>query len=258
MLILHMIPMPDTSNVFLAFSGEGILLIAIVAIAIFVWIAISRARDARIKAMGLLASELGLQFNSNDNTMHNERFKQFACFQTGTRQTAYNTMTGSLSMGGEATEVLIGDFRYTVRQQSGKHQSTKIIRFSYALLRIPYGQTPSVLIRREHFFDKLAAFFGFDDIDFESVEFSKKFKVGSSHKRFAWDLIDQGMMEYLLGTDSPPIELEDGWVCLTQKSKWSPDQFRAIIEFANGFMDRWPQHTRRGLLEGRYRGEDSE
>ena len=62
----------------------------------------------------------------------------------------------------------------------------------------PFRNVPDLLIRPEGFFDKVAGAFGFDDIDFESEEFSRAFFVKSSDKRFAYDVLHPRMLELLM------------------------------------------------------------
>jgi hypothetical protein len=53
--------------------------------------------------------------------------------------------------------------------------------------------TPSLLIRREDIGDKLIGGLGFDDIDFESEEFSRDFWVKSDNRRHAYGVIHPRM-----------------------------------------------------------------
>ena len=55
----------------------------------------------------------------------------------------------------------------------------------------------------------------FDDIDFESDEFSRKFYVQSSDRKFAYDVLHPRMMEFLLQTTPPMIDVEGGALCLS-------------------------------------------
>ena len=64
----------------------------------------------------------------------------------------------------------------------------------------------SVSIRAEHWGDKLVQAIGFDDIDFESAEFSRKFFVKSPDKRWAYDVIHQETMDYLLQAPDAAVE----------------------------------------------------
>ncbi|MCZ6810529.1 MAG: hypothetical protein O7D97_00875, partial [Planctomycetota bacterium] len=98
---------------------------------------------------------------------------------------------------------------------------------------------PDLLIRREGMFDKLAGAFGFDDIDFESAEFSKRFYVKSPDKRFAYDVIHPRMMEFLLGGDPPTVDIEAGRCCLSDgRHHWSPEGFGATLNWVIEFFDR--------------------
>ena len=186
----------------------------------------------RIAALQSLADRLGLQFSPGANSHHDERFAQFAIFRVGTNRTAYNTLSGTKTIGGQEQSVVMGDFRYTVESGSGKNRRRVTRRFSYVLVGVPHEDVPDLLVRREHFFDKVTDFFGFDDIDFESVEFSRRFRVSSSNKRFAWDLLDPRMMDFLMSEDSPVVDMEGGWMCLADARVWSTETFSERLDFA--------------------------
>ena len=53
----------------------------------------------------------------------------------------------------------------------------------------------------------MGEFFGFDDIDFESDEFSREFCVKAADRRWAFDVIHQATMEFLLAAPRFTIEL---------------------------------------------------
>jgi hypothetical protein len=79
-----------------------------------------------------------------------------------------------------------------------------------------------LVIAREGFFSKVAQAFGYDDIDFESHEFSRKFCVRSPDKKFAYDFCNARMMEYLLANDDLTIELDQDTLALTFNSRLDP------------------------------------
>ena len=116
---------------------------------------------------------------------------------------------------------------------------------------------PDVLLRREGLFDRMAGALGFDDIDFESVEFSRRFHVKSSDKRFAYDLIDAGMMQFLLqdgdGLDGrqPCVDLGDDALCVWygQSTRLDPPHLVALLRWGNEFFRRWPRMLRARLDE---------
>ena len=53
------------------------------------------------------------------------------------------------------------------------------------IVQLPWSGILETIVRPEHVFDRLASFLGFDDIDFESVEFSKRFMVKFADRKFA-------------------------------------------------------------------------
>jgi hypothetical protein len=121
-------------------------------------------------------------------------------------------------------------------------------RFSYLIWHTPFARVPDVLIRRENVLDKLAGAFGFDDIDFESAEFSRKFCVKSPDKRFAYDLISAQMMEFLLRGKPPTIDMERGRICIVDGTRrWKAEEFRGRLGWVREFMDLWPDHVTHDL-----------
>jgi hypothetical protein len=148
---------------------------------------------------------------------------------------------------GDACRLRIGDFRYKVTHSNGKTTSTTAYRFSYLIAHPPWA-TPALLVRPEGVFDKVAAAFGFDDIDFESVEFSKRFYVKSEDKRFAYDVLHPRMMEFLLAERPPMIDIESGALCVTDGShRWTPAQYEQKIAFVRRFCELWPRHLLQDL-----------
>jgi hypothetical protein len=99
------------------------------------------------------------------------------------------------------------DYHYETHSTDSKgHRQTHHHYFSCFLLHLPRS-FPELVIAREGFFSKVAQAFGYDDIDFESHEFSRKFCVRSPDKKFAYDICNARMMEYLLANDDLTIEL---------------------------------------------------
>jgi hypothetical protein len=197
-----------------------------------------RAAKKRREALGALAGQLGLDFDpSTDPTFHSRY--EHALFSRGHSRKAYNVLRGKYPIADHQFDVVMGDYRYTTG--SGKNQTTH--RRSIMLLTPTYSPVKSLLLRREWLGDKLLGALGFDDIDFESEEFSRKFLVKSDDKQFAYAVIDPRMIDFLLQTTPPHVELRDG-VCLLYEgmsSRWSPDEFRKNLAWANEFFQLWPE-----------------
>ncbi len=197
------------------------------------------AAKKRRAEMQALAQELGWRFSPGRDSSHDEEYAHFEIFRRGHGRVAFNTLFGSLEIDGRGYPAKAGDFRYKV--SSGKN--TSVYTFSYLIFHVPFMRTPNLLIRPEGIFDKIAGALGFDDIDFESEAFSRRFHVKSSDRRFAYDVIHPRMMEYLLGVRTPMIDIEQGRCCLSDgRARWKPQDFRNSIRFLREFFDLWPDH----------------
>ena len=69
-----------------------------------------------------------------------------------------------------------------------------------------------LIIRPENFLDKIAEFVGFDDIDFELTEFSSKFYVKAPDRKWAYEVLHQATMEFLLESPRFTLEMAGPWV----------------------------------------------
>ena len=168
---------------------------------------------------GLCADELNWQFDADEDYAYDSEFSQFSIFCHGSSRYAYNTLRGGLRFGDEAWPARMGDYHYQTTSHNGKTTTTHHHHFSYLLVELPYPSLPDLRIRREGIFDALAGAFGFDDIDFESAEFSKRFHVKSADKKFAYDVCYPPMMEFLLASEPPAMEIDGGVCCLYRRQQ---------------------------------------
>ncbi len=202
------------------------------------------AQKKRREEMAALAAQLGWRFDPAKDKSHDDEYAHFEIFRRGHSRCAYNTLTGELTIDERNYPAKMGDFVYKITTSTGKSTQTTTYRFSYLILHLPFANVPDLLIRREGMFDKLAGAFGFDDIDFESAEFSKRFHVKSPDKKFAYDVIHPRMMEYLLASDPPTVDIEMRRCCLSNgRSRWSPQEFNATLSWVADFLDHWPDHV---------------
>ena len=221
-----------------------ILLVALgIAVVIVGGVLAYKAEQARLAALRAFAASMGWTFEPRRNTRHDDEHRHFSPFQRGTNRYAFNTMSGPIEIDGRAFHARMGDFHYQVTRSNGKTTHTSHYRFSYLILQTPFGDRTDLRVRREGVLDKVAGAMGFDDIDFESAEFSRKFHVQSRDKRFAYDLITPDMMEFLLSGLPGAIELERGEFLLTDGvSRWNPEHYPPMLTWAVGFFERWPRH----------------
>jgi hypothetical protein len=118
------------------------------------------------------------------------------------------------------------DYHYQVTTHDKNGSHTTHYRFSFFILQLP-AFFPDLTIRHESFLLKVAEVFGYQDIKFESAEFSKAFNVRSPDKKFAYDVCNAKMMEYLLANRDLSIEIENQALALAFDTCLSAEQ----IEF---------------------------
>lgn len=223
-------------------GGILIVLLVVAAVAGLAMFAAKKERERR-EELRLLAADLGLSFDPA-RRRGEEQYRGFAPFQQGHSRCALNTMEGVVECIGRPFGALMGDFEYKVTSHNGKTTTTTTHHFSYLMLRVPLRDLPDLAIRPEGFFDKIAGAIGFDDIDFESAEFSRKFLVKSAEKRFAYDVVDPRMMEFLLANPRRQVQLAGGSLLLSDGARrWSGADFRDRIAFVRAFFEHWPEHV---------------
>jgi len=202
------------------------------------------AAQKRRAELSALAAELGWSFSADSDYSFDSRYAEFDCFQSGNDRYAYNLLQGNLQVGEAAWPAVMGDYHYeTESRDKDGNTTTHNHYFSFLVVHLPFANAPDLFIRHEGFFDKVKRALGFDDIDFESAEFSKRFYVKSNDKKFAYDVIHPAMMEFLLTGQPPAIDIRQGRCCLVDNtSDWPPEKFRVNVTFAKQFFERWPKY----------------
>lgn len=212
-------------------QGPFIVLVVIAFAAILV-IGIYAAAQRR-KELAAWARRRGLRFDPSKNRSLDDAFPEFRCLRRGSSRFGYNTCSGKI----DGLDVAAFDYHYTTG--SGKNRSTH--RFSAVIVDAPLPLKP-LLIRREGLLDKFTSFLGFDDIDFESAEFSRDFFVKSPDRKWAYDVIHTRMMEYLMGAPEFSIQFDTGHVIVWRNRRFKPRDFDEALDMVRGILDRLPDY----------------
>jgi hypothetical protein len=162
------------------------------------------AAKKRREELGTLAGRLGLNFSPDHDRNLPARFAFLDRLAKGSNRYAFNVMSGPFA----GQTVLAFDYHYETHSTDSKgRRRTQHHYFSFFILLLR-ANFPELTIAPEGIFSKVAQAFGYDDIDFESHEFSRKFCVRSKDKKFAYDVCHVRFMEYLLGNQDLSIEFE--------------------------------------------------
>lgn len=223
--------------------GDFFLLFLGVAVAVLIFWGMTVMERERRNALETVAAGLGLSFDpESDRSLH--RSFGHSIFGKGHSQKAANTLWGVLTLAGYPIDVRMGDFRYVTGH--GKQRQTH--NLSYALFKLPFVGTPELLIRKENLGDKLVGGIGFDDIDFESAEFSRRFLVKSPDRRWAYDVLHQKTMELMLARPNFTLDFQGSQVMAYRDNKTlSTGEFSAALQLITGILDNLPESVVREL-----------
>jgi hypothetical protein len=184
----------------------GMMFVFIIGALLVIGLGIYSAIAARKRREELfeLAARLGLDFSAERDYGLAERFDFLDKLAQGENRYAFNILSGRYRQN----DVLVFDYHYETHSTDSKgNRQTDHHYFSFFILLLPIT-FPELKITREGLFSKLARAFGYEDIDFESAEFSRRFCVRSKDRKFAYDVCNAQMMEYLLANSDLSVEIE--------------------------------------------------
>lgn len=165
-------------------------------------------------------------------------FPGLKVFQKGHSRLAKNIIKGEF----EGHPVILMDYRYVVGH--GKNRSTH--NRGVVILQCDFPTVP-LFIRRENPMDRVGEFFGADDIDFESSEFSRKFYVKSADRKWAFDVVHTRTMEYLLQAPSFMIEFGFGEIAVYKTGFCDPGSYEGALQMAAKLHDLIPDFVVRQM-----------
>ena len=195
--------------------------------------------QARKRREGLfeLAQRLGLDFSPAEDREIADRYGFLKELAEGENRYACNVLSGTY----QQNQVLAFDYHYETYTEGKGGRQTHHHWFSFFILTLP-AVFPDLTIRRENFLTKVAEVFGYQDIKFESAEFSKAFCVRSPDKKFAYDVCNAQMMEYLLVNRDLSVEIENQVLALAFNTRLSVEQIAANLQRQVELRSRLPQY----------------
>jgi hypothetical protein len=193
---------------------EPLIVVGFIALFLVVAIVGHLAAQKRRAAMMAVATRLGLSFDPGKDRRMARRFGFLDRLHQGSNRYAFNLLSGLYA----GHDVTLFDYHY----QTGSGKDTHHYYFSFFILRLPMF-FPELTIQPEGLFSKIAQALGYDDIDFESHEFSRKFCVRSKDKKFAYDVCNARMIEYLLANPDLLIEIEQDSLAVSFRRRLAPE-----------------------------------
>ena len=103
--------------------------------------------------------------------------------------------------------------------------------------------TPNSLLKRLSAFgiEEGRGTFGMSTVKFELDAFNQAYRIRSKDAKWAFGIIDQEMMEWLLKQKKHTVELAPGGATVSTWFTLSPEQFEQQLDFCIQFIDRFPE-----------------
>ena len=218
-------------------NAMPLVFVAVVVIVIIGAIFSAIAQRKRREGLFELAQRLNLDFRGGQDFGIPGRFGFLKQLAQGDDRYAVNVLSGSY----QQNEILAFDYHYATyhTDKNGTHKDDHW--FSFFILTLP-AVFPDLTIRRENFLTHVAEAFGYQDIKFESAEFSRAFNVRSPDKKFAYDVCNAKMIEYLLANRDLSIEIENEVIALAFNTRLSVEQIEFNLQRLVEIRSRLPEY----------------
>jgi hypothetical protein len=211
----------------------GVLLIGAALVGLVVYLQYRHTQQRR-EELVLAATRLGLQFDVRDP--FGLTGLPFAFLRRGDRQRTKDVLHGVLD--GDHVQVFDLDLEYVSTDSNG-HRHTRTEHYTCATLELPGAWFPHIELERESLLSRAKGALGFRDVQFESDAFNRAWHVRCEDKRFAYALVDPGVMEFLLDLQGFRFEL-NGDAMFAVHDRLDPEDFLSLHRALLAFRARLP------------------
>ena len=157
-------------------------------------------------------------------------------FGQGDHRRAANVLTGDW----QDRQFAAFDYSYQTHTTDGKgHRSTTTHRFGICAVRMP-GPLPRLEVTHENLLDRVGHAFGLQDIELESEEFNRRFRVTCSEAKFASDVLHPRLMEYLVAHGTVAWRMEGTDLLCWDSGQHRPAEVLERLSLLDGILDAVP------------------
>jgi hypothetical protein len=223
------------------------IILVISAVATAIWLAVweqSCLRGKRRRELAGWARANGLKFLPENDYSIGFRYQPFRWLQQGNNRYGCNIMVGT-----SGQRVMCGFDYHSETNATSSHGLNPAHQDHFSAVVVDAGfPLKPLFIRPQRLFDKATEFVGFDGIDFESTEFSQKFAVKSSDRRWAYDVLHQKTLELMLDYPRFHIDFQGTQVAAySGHAEFSAGEFELALNLVTGILDNLPESVVREL-----------
>jgi len=213
----------------------GLMVVGVFGLVVFVVVRHYKQTRQRREDLALWALQHGLDYSQQDP--HGLDRLDFHLFTLGDGRGCENVLTGMW----QDMPVRLADYWYYDEDNDSQGRSSRTYqRFSIMVTTID-ASLPHVRIGHETALSRFGDKLGFRDIEFESEQFNRRFRVHAEDREFAFKLLDARMMTWLLTTAGPHCyEVNGPWV-LVHCKRLPPAKLTTLLHAGKGFIGQIPR-----------------
>jgi hypothetical protein len=178
------------------------------------------------------AARRGWRYTEKDQSLV-ERFRGQP-FGTGQSRRAQHVLRGRH----RDRDASAFEYSYTV---SRGDNNSETYRFTVVVLATP-APRPMLEVTKEGLGRKLLGFVGVRDLQLESDEFNETFHVRTDDEKFAYDILNPKMMEWMLSGPALdlPFRFEGTHLLVWLREEFQMSTVDSLLDFASDVLDRTP------------------
>ena len=213
----------------------GLVVLGVFALVVHVIVRHFQQARKRREDLALWAFQRGFEYSQQDP--HGLLRLDFQLFHQGDGRGCENVLTGTW----EGLPIRLADYWYYEESHNSNGGSSRSYEQFSVMLTTIDAALPHVRIGHENALSRLFDKLGFDDIQFESEQFNRRFRVQADDRQFAYKLLDARMMDWLLTTGGGHCyEVNGQWV-LAYCKRLPPEQLTALLHAGKGFIEQVPR-----------------
>jgi hypothetical protein len=215
-------------------GGVTAIIVVFVILAIGLGIASYYANQRRQKEFAAWAAQHGFTYAPRDDTYCEMPWG--APFGRGTGRQAQDVVTGVV----DEHPALCFTLRFQTTTSNGKTTQTQTHYYAIHSLHLPRA-LPELRVGPEGFFSSIASMVSVHDIEFESEDFNRAYKVRSGDRKFASDVINPQMMQFLLDSSAPGFSIIGADIVLIDSGRLESASIAGNLAYLSAVVQRVPE-----------------
>jgi len=158
-------------------------------------------------------------------------------FGQGDRRRAREVITGTTA---QARRFVAFDYSYETHSTDSKgHRTTTTHRYAVTALSLP-APLPVLQVTPESAFSRLGHVFGIEDVELESEDFNRRFRVAADDRKFACDVLSPRLMEALLAGPELSWRIAGSGILSWSAGRHVPAEIEAALEHLRLVVEEIP------------------